>query len=275
MKLQILTASLLIATFGFSYSAQAQNMRDVRRLINSGNCRDCDLRDADLRGRDLRNADLQGADLQNADLRNANLRGANLRDANLRGADLGNANLQNANTRNAVFTGANLRGTGLEGQYGDRFSDRFDRRDRDRIGRRGNYFNQDEIRRIYREVLDREPDLEGYETWSEAFRNGASTRDVRSRIANSDEARTRINQIYREVLGRDVDPSGLRNWQNRLASGSSLTEVRSIIASTPEARNRPNQTFPNQPFPNQPFPPSRPGVPPTFPGPIQPPPIQR
>ena len=76
---------------------------NVRRLLLSRNCANCDLVAVDLS-----NAHLIGADLRRADLTGANLTGANLEGADLTGATLIGANLTDAFLTNASFTNANL-----------------------------------------------------------------------------------------------------------------------------------------------------------------------
>ncbi|MEN9214140.1 MAG: pentapeptide repeat-containing protein, partial [Gloeomargarita sp. DG02_5_bins_242] len=66
----------------------AEDASQVRQLLNSKACANCDLRGADLRGAKLGNANLRGSDLTRANLRGADLTGADLSGADLRNADL-------------------------------------------------------------------------------------------------------------------------------------------------------------------------------------------
>jgi len=134
----------------------------------------------------------------------------------------------------------------------------------DRNDSRGNYNYENEVRRIYRDVLGRDADFDGLRTWTRELRNGTSSREVRSRIANSTEATAKINQIYRQILGRDADSRGLKTWRNRLASGATLSELRRDIAQSAGVQNRPSYQ-----------PPYQPGGGLVTPPPIQPPRIQR
>ena len=84
------------------------------------------------------------------------------------------------------------------------------------------YYSEAEIRRIYRDVLGRDPDYDGLRTWSRERRNGNSWRRIRSEIARTQEAEARINQIYRSVLGRDADREGLRTWRYLFDVGASF-----------------------------------------------------
>lgn len=76
----------------FTSGVQAQHPDNVRRLLNTNECRGCDLRGANLEGANLSDAILTGATLSGANLKGANLSGADLKGANLRGADLTGAN---------------------------------------------------------------------------------------------------------------------------------------------------------------------------------------
>lgn len=120
---------------------QPQTTPQVTRLLETNECRNCDLQgvdlrganllqrwlpsrevvlsQADLRGANLSQSNLNGAFLRGADLRNANLSGASLSaqldQADLRGADLSGANLSQAQLLLANLSGANLKGTNLSG----------------------------------------------------------------------------------------------------------------------------------------------------------------
>src|SRR5919199_1640650 len=91
----------------------------VKQLLETKECRGCNLVHANLNGVDLKGADLEGANLEYANLEGANLEKTNLEGANLRNAHLWRANLKNANLENAHLWRANLwyanlKGTNLE-----------------------------------------------------------------------------------------------------------------------------------------------------------------
>lgn len=118
-----------------------------------------------------------------------------------------------------------------------------DRYDRDRYDgdwddrrRRSQY--DDEINRLYRQVLGRNADNAGLRTWSRQLQRGRSLSDIRRELAYSREAAEEINNIYQQVLGRNVDRNGLRTWQSELARGRSLRDVQRSIERSPEARDR-------------------------------------
>lgn len=105
-------------------SAQPQTSTQLQRLLETNECRRCNLQGVDLRGANLLQrggasedgvlplADLEGANLSQANLNGAFLRGASLEGANLSGARLG-ALLNQADLSGADLSGADLRGAQL------------------------------------------------------------------------------------------------------------------------------------------------------------------
>jgi uncharacterized protein YjbI with pentapeptide repeats len=99
---------------------------NLKRLLDTKKCYQCDLSGIDLSDKNLGEADLEGANLTGsdlektdlgkavlrgallvgADLKKADLRGADLYRADLSGADLNEANMEGAKTDGAIFTGA-------------------------------------------------------------------------------------------------------------------------------------------------------------------------
>ena len=121
----IFTTALLITSF--AAVANAENSTQLRQLLSTKNCSECDLSGAglvmsDLSGAKLERANLAGANLSQtnlmgADLRGANLAGASLNGANLTGADLRGANLAGTDLRSAYLTNANLQGLDIRSAY--------------------------------------------------------------------------------------------------------------------------------------------------------------
>ena len=74
--------SLLIIATAVVFSASRGTIRageeEVRELLWSKECPECDLRGANLSGADLNGADIRGADLRGADLSGADLRHAEM-----------------------------------------------------------------------------------------------------------------------------------------------------------------------------------------------------
>ena len=101
-------------------AAQALDETDLKRLIETNECPDCDLRGADLRRLDLSGANLEGANLRDANLFYTILDGANLAGADLRSSNMAYAtaltllsdvdSTGNRRAFPALFTGADLTG---------------------------------------------------------------------------------------------------------------------------------------------------------------------
>ncbi|MBN3950499.1 MAG: pentapeptide repeat-containing protein [Nostoc sp. NMS7] len=133
MKNQIFSAATFLTTIILTTSVQAANSEQIKQLLATKQCQNCDLTNAGLVMADLSGANLSGANLTGANLSRANLSGADLRGANLSGASLfgvnlsqakfGGANLTGADLRNtylanAELTGANLNGANFQGAVG-------------------------------------------------------------------------------------------------------------------------------------------------------------
>lgn len=104
----------------------------------------------------------------------------------------------------------------------------------------------DDVYRLYRATLDREPDANGFANWSERLSTGTSFEDVIRGFVNSPEFVASygtldntqfITQMYNNVLDRAPDPIGLSNKVARLdAGGSREAEVLGFTQSQ-EFRN--------------------------------------
>jgi uncharacterized protein YjbI with pentapeptide repeats len=108
----LLTAALSIALIytAAKHLPDSTEQNQVKQLLETKQCPECNFSNANLKGLDLRGFNLQGANLEGANLSgaklaNANFKKANLNRANLTGADLGcsgltfnlDANSQGAN----------------------------------------------------------------------------------------------------------------------------------------------------------------------------------
>ncbi|MEO1554794.1 MAG: DUF4214 domain-containing protein [Pseudomonadota bacterium] len=86
----------------------------------------------------------------------------------------------------------------------------------------------DDIYRLYRATLDREPDLNGFLNWSDRLADNMPFLTVVSGFTNSPEFNQTygatddqafVTLLYNNVLDRDPDAQGLANWTARLAQG--------------------------------------------------------
>jgi tetratricopeptide (TPR) repeat protein len=98
-----------LITVSLPVTAKAADNQDIKKLLSSKECRNCDLSNAGLVMADLSKADLSGANLAGANLSQANLQGANLTGADLTGASLYGVNLTSAKLTKANLAGADLR----------------------------------------------------------------------------------------------------------------------------------------------------------------------
>ena len=96
-----------------------------------------------------------------------------------------------------------------------------------------------DIIQIYREILGRNVDPSGMDTWTRELESGRSVSQVRRAIAESPEAQSKLNELYQRMLGRDIDASGRTRWTNALANGWTIQKVANEgIAPSPEYRRQ-------------------------------------
>ena len=103
------------------------------------------------------------------------------------------------------------------------------------------------VRKIYREVLGRDPDPSGLTTYTRRLQGGMSESELRTDLRRSGEraekeARDDVARAYREVLRRDPDPSGLANYTKLiLERGWNEGRVRDALRQSEEFRNLPRR----------------------------------
>lgn len=101
--------------------------------------------------------------------------------------------------------------------------------------------NGDFVRDLYTNVLGRDAEEEGLNTWVSALFNGTSRADVAKYIVGSEEAAQKstsefIDALYNSALGREAEEAGKAFWTAQLEGGSSHADVAlSIIGSTEAA----------------------------------------
>ena len=111
-----LAATVTSALLALSPSiSRAAETTQITRLIESHECRACNLNGADLVNAELQNAQLSGARLQQSNLSGSILDGADLRGADLSYASLAGASLRGADLRKATLIGTDLRQADLTG----------------------------------------------------------------------------------------------------------------------------------------------------------------
>ena len=92
----------------------------------------------------------------------------------------------------------------------------------------------DEVYRVYRATLDREPDAGGLGNWTTQLANGRTLDSVIEGFTGSTEFQTVygaldntafVTLLYNNVLNRDPDTGGLADWVGRLEGGTGRSEV--------------------------------------------------
>lgn len=92
------------------------------------------------------------------------------------------------------------------------------------------------IAAIYRNLLGRDPDLEGGMYWTNLLNSGVSLQDIQQGILATGEGQ--IAGMYQASLGRTPEAEGLAYWQSKLAAGASPAEVAAGIRASQEAQAR-------------------------------------
>ena len=90
---------------------------NVARLLDTKECKRCNLRNAELADAILEFSDLSNANLSNANLQRSDLQQADLYGANLKNANLSNTKMKNANLMKADLAGADLSDAIVTGTY--------------------------------------------------------------------------------------------------------------------------------------------------------------
>ena len=101
--------SLALISSTASTPAAPRGDTPLIQLLQTQECRQCELADVNLVHAQLQNADLERAKLQRANLSQARLDGANLREADLSFSSMHGASLRGANLRGATLVGTDLR----------------------------------------------------------------------------------------------------------------------------------------------------------------------
>lgn len=89
--------------------------------------------------------------------------------------------------------------------------------------------------KLYRELLQRDPDEAGLECWKKHLHNGVPRQEVAQQIADSEEGReVRIQGLYREHLGRDAEEGGLKAFGKAMGHGMTVDQVKVRILGSEE-----------------------------------------
>ena len=126
-----------------------------------------------------------------------------------------------------------------------------DRRDNGANGRRSGENADAVVRRIYQELLQREPDGPGLALYRDRMNNeGWSERQVREAIQNSPEYRQKssaasqkqaeeiVARAYRSTLGREPDPASRVYVDKVLRERWTEADVSRELRNSPEFKNK-------------------------------------
>ncbi len=101
----------------------------------------------------------------------------------------------------------------------------------------------DDVYRLYRATLGRDPDLPGLQGWSDALGEGRGYAQVAAGFTGSAEFQATygalddtgfVTLLYQNVLNRLPDSAGLTGWTQQLASGTSRSDVVQGFAQSTE-----------------------------------------
>jgi hypothetical protein len=101
------------------------------------------------------------------------------------------------------------------------------------------------IYRLYRAYFLREPDLDGYRYWLQAYRGGYPLRAISADFARSAEFVQRygeltdrefVTRVYRNVLGRTPDATGYSYWLDQMRRGLTRGELMIYFSDSTEYR---------------------------------------
>lgn len=116
--------------------------------------------------------------------------------------------------------------------------------------------SDDQIRQVYREVLEREADEGGINHYRQQAAKGWSIDQIRSDLMNSNERRaleankaqaaqaaaaqkdaeitSAIEQAYHDILERDADDGGIAHYKSQIAKGWTIDQVRQDLLDSNE-----------------------------------------
>lgn len=96
---------------------------------------------------------------------------------------------------------------------------------------------------LYIEILGRQPDGPGLDSWLRMAAAGTSRTDIAFAFYQSVESRTkRVTDLYRHLLGRTPEPAGLLQWREVLDDGRDVA-LAVELARSPEYQDRAFRRF--------------------------------
>ncbi len=119
---------------------------------------------------------------------------------------------------------------------------------RDQLRRSDEFKNRDldaVIRRVYHDVLGREPDASGIAAYKRSLSRGMTENEMREDLRRSREGADKqvslaVTRAYREILRRDPDPDGLKSYTDLMQhKGWTEADVRNGLRRSEEFRKLP------------------------------------
>lgn len=93
-----------------------------------------------------------------------------------------------------------------------------------------------DLTKLYQDLLNRDPDMQGYQHYLDQLTGGRSLDEIKAEIAGSNEAFLR--DTYRDVLKRDPDEGGMQHYMGQLTGGRPRDEIYQEILGSDEYKNK-------------------------------------
>ncbi len=87
-----------------------------------------------------------------------------------------------------------------------------------------------QVKQLYRDVLDREADVGGLNSFSDQMMSGKTAQEIRQILAFSQESINNLNSLFQTFLLRAPSPGELKNFQEQLATDKKLSQIRIIVS---------------------------------------------
>lgn len=114
-----------------------------------------------------------------------------------------------------------------------------------------NWSNEELVRLLYREFLNREPDADGMSHFTQELTEGKDLRDIIQKIVTSDEYLNKVQTLssglsnedlvrllYTSLLNREPDLDGLQHFSAAISNGIDIREITSSITASDEYKRK-------------------------------------
>ena len=93
-----------------------------------------------------------------------------------------------------------------------------------------------DLTKLYQDLLNRDPDMEGYQHYLDQLTGGRTLDEIKAEIAGSNEAFLR--NTYMDILKRDPDEGGMQHYMDQLTGGRPRDEIYQEILGSEEYKNK-------------------------------------